>query len=949
MKKQNASDGLKLKNLQESDNEDEMSDVESEEPSEELCEESSEEPSGEPSEEPSEEPSGECASEPTSDRDSDNDTEHTSKSVPHNLAKAKTSAIAGPGASLQEARSQNNPKWSFLEQQSDAGQATSRPRSQPTISKTLDNNKNTSEGQENAGAKKRRSRWDAQLEAEGDGTAKQRKTRWEGDDSHLKAPGPVIPDFVKHLLAGVNLDSEVQKMSARLVEINRKLQERKAIDDRPEEQRSPSPPPLYNNLGIRTNTREVRYRQKLIQERQNITSRLIAKSPTFKSPSKSKPPKLYKKLFIPFKEYPGYNFIGLILGPQGNTQKRMEKETGARIRLRGKGSEKEGKAQPRKDVKPDPSEDEDTHVLIEADNQRSLDAAASMVEKLLIPVEEGMNEHKLAQLKELAELKGTLRGGIVCRSCGGHGHVQQLCPSRNSLFKMDVPCQVCGDSSHATSGCPLTASVDNQYHSFLAELGLGPVSSVPGSVHPASGTLPSHGLGSTAAPESKPIKEIDDSNLFVGYLPSTVDDDQLKELFSPFGRINRMKVLKDRTTGLSKGCGFVKYCDPVDAAKAVAHMHGYKIDGKMLVVRVAGRQSATPLLLPPYPGPPSLPPQDNHGQSAWPGPPGSMLPESNASLHKSKPLSMPPRDSLSRQVPAPDMSLYRVPISSSGMLTQFPSNESSTSRYARFTDSFSGQLPSSSYGSSSQLSISPPSLLGQFPGNWCSSFDNLGPSSTFGGPLSSSRDSLSCQNSIPSPTSLSRFHSNGSSSPGYVAKSNSFSVPLPSSHWSSSCQNPSSSSSLLSQFPGNRSSSPSRVGQSNSLGMPPSSYGLSLYQNPISSPSSLSQFPGMWSHSPGYVGRSNSLSGPLSSSYGPSSYQNADSSPVSLAQFPGNLSSSTTSLFQSHYATTDRSLSSQIHLTSSLGSSQKTPTWVPEQDKRVIEPEYEKILSKISW
>ena len=52
--------------------------------------------------------------------------------------------------------------------------------------------------------------------------------------------------------------------------------------------------------------------------------------------------KLRKKLYIPIKEYPTYNFIGLVIGPRGNTQKQMEKETGCRIVIRGKGSVKEG-------------------------------------------------------------------------------------------------------------------------------------------------------------------------------------------------------------------------------------------------------------------------------------------------------------------------------------------------------------------------------------------------------------------------------------------------------------------------------------------------------------------------------------------------------------------------------------------------------------------------------
>ena len=49
------------------------------------------------------------------------------------------------------------------------------------------------------------------------------------------------------------------------------------------------------------------------------------------------PQKLFKKLYVPVKEYPGYNFIGPIIGLRGNTQQRMQKETGAKIHVRGKG------------------------------------------------------------------------------------------------------------------------------------------------------------------------------------------------------------------------------------------------------------------------------------------------------------------------------------------------------------------------------------------------------------------------------------------------------------------------------------------------------------------------------------------------------------------------------------------------------------------------------------
>lgn len=146
--------------------------------------------------------------------------------------------------------------------------------------------------------------------------------------------------------------------------------------------------------------REYRVRQRLNKKRQEIISQIIKRYPAL-PPADYRPPKLQKKLYIPMKEYPGYIFIGLIIGPRGHTQKRMEREKGAKIVIRGKGSVKEGRLQQKRDLKPDPSENEDLHVLLEAETLGALDAAADMVEKLLQPVDEVLNEHKRQQLSDL--------------------------------------------------------------------------------------------------------------------------------------------------------------------------------------------------------------------------------------------------------------------------------------------------------------------------------------------------------------------------------------------------------------------------------------------------------------------------------------------------------------------------------------------------------------------
>eukprot|EP01099_Mayorella_cantabrigiensis_P004288 TRINITY_DN3216_c0_g2_i1.p3 TRINITY_DN3216_c0_g2~~TRINITY_DN3216_c0_g2_i1.p3 ORF type:complete len:138 (-),score=53.25 TRINITY_DN3216_c0_g2_i1:810-1178(-) len=111
----------------------------------------------------------------------------------------------------------------------------------------------------------------------------------------------------------------------------------------------------------------------------------------------------------------------------------MEKESGAKIAIRGKGSVKEGKS--RTDGKLNPGDDEDLHVLITGDTEDSLNKAADMIEKLLVPVEEGKNEHKRQQLRKLAEINGTLRDNNLW---GGPG-----APGGRGFGRDGVVCQIC--------------------------------------------------------------------------------------------------------------------------------------------------------------------------------------------------------------------------------------------------------------------------------------------------------------------------------------------------------------------------------------------------------------------------------------------------------------------------------------------------------------------------
>jgi len=78
-------------------------------------------------------------------------------------------------------------------------------------------------------------------------------------------------------------------------------------------------------------------------------------------------------------------------------------------------------------------------------------------------------------------------------------------------------------------------------------------------------------------------------NLFIKILPLSFTEDQLKELFSPFGQIVALTILKDKSTGLSKQTGFVRYQALESATDAVEKMNGTRLapDLPPLIVKYA--------------------------------------------------------------------------------------------------------------------------------------------------------------------------------------------------------------------------------------------------------------------------------------------------------------------------------------------------------------------------
>lgn len=217
--------------------------------------------------------------------------------------------------------------------------------------------------------------------------------------------------------------------------------------------RDPLPAPQYDQHGNRTNTREAQVRELLEKERHLLVELAVTAIHNYDPPvDYKKPAKTSEKLYIPIKDYPDINFVGLLLGPRGNTLRQLQEDSGAKLAIRGKGSVKDGKLS-------DPSgargPEDDLHVLITADTGTKISKAIKLTNEVIekaISSPVGQNDLKRDQLRELAVLNGTLRETkpyvppeifnqrktqgrditqIVCRVCGNVGHYSRDCKFRN--------------------------------------------------------------------------------------------------------------------------------------------------------------------------------------------------------------------------------------------------------------------------------------------------------------------------------------------------------------------------------------------------------------------------------------------------------------------------------------------------------------------------------------
>jgi len=82
--------------------------------------------------------------------------------------------------------------------------------------------------------------------------------------------------------------------------------------------------------------------------------------------------------------------------------------------------------------------------------------------------------------------------------------------------------------------------------------------------------------------------------LYVGGLPYSTTDDQLKDAFAQAGAVSSAIIIMDKMTGRSKGFGFVEFGNDDDAQKAIDLWNGKDFGGRSLTVNEARPMEARP-------------------------------------------------------------------------------------------------------------------------------------------------------------------------------------------------------------------------------------------------------------------------------------------------------------------------------------------------------------------
>ncbi len=76
-------------------------------------------------------------------------------------------------------------------------------------------------------------------------------------------------------------------------------------------------------------------------------------------------------------------------------------------------------------------------------------------------------------------------------------------------------------------------------------------------------------------------------NIYIGNLPFSATEDEIREAFAGFGQVNSVTIIKDKMSGRSRGFGFVEMAEDGEAQNAIQALNGKDFKGRGMVVNEA--------------------------------------------------------------------------------------------------------------------------------------------------------------------------------------------------------------------------------------------------------------------------------------------------------------------------------------------------------------------------
>ncbi|XP_076016159.1 CUGBP Elav-like family member 2 isoform X4 [Genypterus blacodes] len=203
-------------------------------------------------------------------------------------------------------------------------------------------------------------------------------------------------------------------------------------------------------------------------------------------------------------------------------------------------------------------------LLQQATSSSSL-GAFSGIQQMAVGTTAGSNAGAMNSLTSLGTLQG-LAGATV-----GLNNINALAGSVNSMAALNGGLGGAG----LTNGTAGTMDALTQAYSGIQQYAAA-----------ALPTLYSQSLLQQQGAAGSQKEGPEGANLFIYHLPQEFGDQDILQMFMPFGNVVSAKVFIDKQTNLSKCFGFVSYDNPVSAQAAIQAMNGFQIGMKRLKVQL---------------------------------------------------------------------------------------------------------------------------------------------------------------------------------------------------------------------------------------------------------------------------------------------------------------------------------------------------------------------------